>query len=348
MLTKEERNKKIYGFIKGNIINFVIILTSLAYIFYGLVTIEQTDLTVAEVLAKAGIGVVVGFIIKECMGENGFNYGYRSEIWTENRDKYLAVCNSANEYIERVDNFYACEEIEKKKRFRRQSIVAAQMRYDWFFDQDGNYLNRPIFTREQAKKLGELPEDALILTKYQKKIVRKCLNVKIYNLNLFSEYGIEVENDTKREKTDKNQRRMMFSKNGLFALMSAVIGAYFIPLLTGWNWGLFISSIVQVAIWISCGAIQLYTNFNYVCIEKVAKLKRKSELIVKFRKGCEQGMYLRNPYDTIEEEVQDGGREETWKNEQSTVSCIPSSSSESSSVFDYTIQPVPNEDNSPA
>jgi hypothetical protein len=326
MATNEEKNKKVYDFIKGNIINAVIILTGLAYIFYGIVTIEETGLTVAEVVAKAGIGIVVAFIIKECMGENGFNYGYRSLIWTENRDKYVNTCNSANDYIERVDNFYACEEIEKKKRYRRQNMISAQMKYDWFFDKDGNYINRTILTEKQASKLGNLPDDAIVLTKHQRKILKKCLNVKIYNLNLFSEYGIEAENDTKKEKTDKNQRKSMFTKNALFGVVGAVVGAYFLPFMNEWSWAAFISSCVQVAIWISCGAMQLYSNFNYVCIEKVSKLKRKSELIIKFKKGCEAGLYKYSPYDEIEEEKYE------HKDEQSQISSVLDNSNCSSDI----------------
>lgn len=319
-MANEEKNKKIYDFLKGNIINLVILLTSAAYVFYGLVTIEPTGLTVAEVLAKAGIGIIVAFIIKECMGENGFNYGYRSDIWNTNKSTYTDVCNSANNYIERVDNFYLYEEIEKKARYRRQNLTAAQMKYDWFFDKQGNYINRLILTEKQAKKVEKLPDDALVLSKHQRKVLKKCLNVKIYNLNLFSEYGIEAENDTKRETTDKNQRSKMFRKNGATALVSAVVGAYFLPLLNDWSWGLFISSCVQVAIWISCGAIQLYSNFNYVCVEKVAKLKRKSELIVKFKRGCENGLYIHSPYDEVKEEKNES------KNQQGTVSVVSSDS----------------------
>lgn len=356
MISKEERNKKVYDFIKGNIINAVIILTAFAYIFYGLVTIQATGLTVWEVLAKAGIGIIVGFIIKECMGENGFNYGYRSEIWMSNRDKYSVVANSANDYIEYVDNFYACEEIEKKKKYRRQNLISAQMRYEWFFDKDGNYLNRPIMSVKKYKKLAEkkdeIPEDVLILTRYQKSVLKRCLNVKIYNLNLFSEYGIEVENDTKKEKTDKSQRRMMFGKNGLFAIVSAVVGAYFIPLLNGWNWALFIQSCVQVCIWIACGALQLYTNFNYVCVEKVAKLKRKSELIIKFKKGCEEGMYKTNPFDELDKQLCDTqGKEENndeqqrGQDEQDAVGSVLGDSVSTSGVSNSAFQIIPTENN---
>lgn len=337
---KEENNKKIYDFIKGNIINGVIIITSFAYIFYGLVGLKQTELTIAEVVAKAGIGIVVGFIIKQCMGENGFNYGYRSEIWTTNRDKYVANCNSANDYIERVDNFYVSEEIEKKKKYRRQNITAANMKYDWFFDKEGNYINRTIWSQKKYNKTkatnGDIPEDVLILTRHQKKVLNRCLKVKIYNLNLFSEYGIEVENDTRREITDNLQRKSRFGKNGLFAVVGAVVGAYFVPMLSGWDWGMFIQSCVQVAIWIACGALELYTNFNYVCVEKVDKLKKKSELIVKFKKGCEQDLYLVNPYDKVEEE----------KYEQNKVDNVFANSDGTCSLSDIQVQLVPSENNS--
>lgn len=302
---KEEVNKKIYDFIKGNIINAVILVTAFAYVFWGLVSLEQTDLTIAEVLAKAGIGVVVGFIIKQCMGENGFNYGYRSSIWNDNRDIYLNTCNSANNYIERVDNFYLSEEIEKKKKYRRQNITAANMKYDWFFDKNGDYINRPIWSpRKYEKNKDTAPEDVLVLTRHQRRVLKRCIKVKIYNLNLFSEYGMEVENDTRKERIDNHQRNSKFGKNGLFAIVSAVVGAYFIPVLASWDWGLFVQSCIQIAIWLAVGALDLYSNFNYVCVEKVSKLKRKSELIVKFRKGCEQGLYLVNPYDKKEVEYE--------------------------------------------
>ena len=337
MMNKEERNKKVYDFIKGNILNAVIILTSLAYIFYGLVNIKTTGLTVWEVLARAGIGIAVAFIIKECMGENGFNYGYRSQIWIDNRDVYSNVANSANDYIERVDNFYACEEIEKKKRYRRQNLVSAQMRYEWFFDRNGNYTNPKICSVKHPV------EGAIALTRYQKRVLRKCLNVRIYNLNLFSEYGVEVENDTKKENTDKAQRKKMLGKNALFGIVGAVVGAYFVPLLKEWNWGYFIQSCVQVSIWIACGAIQLYTNFNYICVEKVAKLKRKCELIIKFKKGCEAGMYERNPYDVMEEEAYGRRNEPISENEQTSTSSVSDDSVGASSLSDNQVQSIPKQ-----
>ena len=297
---ENEKNKKVYDFIKGNFINFIILLTSIAYVFYNMVVIKRTDLTIGECIAKAGIGIIVGFMIKQGLGENGFNYGYRSQIWSDSLDKYSKNCNMANPYIERVDNFYACEEMEKKKIYRRTNMMAARMKYDWFFDEKGFYKEN----KEQFDKLDDK----------QKRVLKKCITIKIYNLNLFSEYENQIGADTHREKTDKDQRAKMFGKNGLAQVMAAVIGAYFVPMLTGWDWASFITATIQVCIWIACGITQLYTNYNYVVIEKTNKLTRKVELIVKFTRGCEQGKDLVDPYEEIEEET---------TNEQSKVSTLP-------------------------
>lgn len=304
-------NKKIYDFIKGNFINFIILLTSFAYIFYNMVVIKKTDLTVWECISKAGIGIVVGFMIKQGLGENGFNYGYRSEIWKDAMDKYSKNCNIANPYIERVDNFYASEIIEKKKTYRRTNLMAARMRYDWFFDENGFYKEN----KEQYDKLS----------RKQKRVLKKCIAVKIYNLNLFSEYENQIGAATRREKTDKDQRAKMFGKNSMAQVFTAVVGAYFVPMLTGWDWASFISATIQVCIWISCGITQLYTNYNYVVIEKTNKLTRKVELIVKFTRGCEQGKYLKDPYEIEEVKV----------DEQSQVSTIPV-------VLDNSADNIPN------
>lgn len=279
----DEKNKKVAEFIKGNLINAIVVLISVAYVLYGMVIIKQTDLTIEEQIAKAGIGIIIGLLIKEGVGENGFNKGYNSSGWLEAQDKYRIACNNANPYLERVDNFYREEEIEKKRQYRRMLLMENQMRYEWFFDFKGNYRQND----EQYNKLD----------RRQRKVLKKALKVKIYNLNLFSEYSIEVASVTKKEKTDKNQRAKMFGKNGIAQIGSAILGAYFLPMWEGWSWGAFIVATIQVTLWIFCGVTQLYTNYNYVVIEKTNKLRRKMELLTKFKHGCENGLYLDNPYD---------------------------------------------------
>ena len=288
MMEKYER--KVYDFIKGNLINAIVILVGVVYIFFGMVHIERTNLTLVAVITQAGIGILCGFVIKQALGENGFNRGYNSRIWQDALNRYSTACNGSQDYIERVDNFYLYEEIRKKKIYRRTNLQAYQMRYSDFFDKDGYFI-------EDAEKMQKL-------TKKQRKILNKCIRVKIYHLNLFSEYSNEIENDTKPEKTDKMQRNKMLRKNSAVAIFSATAGAYFTASITGFNLGSVIFATVQVLLWIAAGIIQLYTNYNYVVIEKTSKLTQKIETIVRFKKDCEAGKYIRDPYEE-EEEIED-------------------------------------------
>ena len=134
----------------------------------------------------------------------------------------------------------------------------------------------------------------------QKLCLRKCVRVHIYVLNLFSEYSQASEQDTKKEATDKIQRQKSLTKNTLSAVIVAVIGVYFIPVLNGWNWASFIAATMQVSLWVLFGILQLYTNFNFVVQDKVNVLKRKKELISRFVKDSEKGLYNKSIYEEVE------------------------------------------------
>jgi hypothetical protein len=136
-----------------------------------------------------------------------------------------------------------------------------------------------------------------LLDKKQKNVLDKCIKVKIYPLNLFSQYSISSDQDTKPEITDRKQREKNVAKNTISATLVAVIGVYFMPLINSWSWGSFISATMQVTLWVLFGILQLYTNYNFVVQDKVALLKTKKECIRRFTTGCEKGMYIVSPYE---------------------------------------------------
>ena len=273
-------------YIKTIAMDLVVVLVALAYIFYQMVTLETTELNPLVLIAQAIMGIICGVVIKQSLGENGFSKGYNSKHWNEEEDKYNVACNNALPYVERVDNFYQYEEIEKKKNYRRQHLQEVRLKYDMWFDKNGYYIG----TNEMFNKLD----------RKQKRIVKKCISVRIYPLNLFSQYTISTEQDTKQEITDKKQRGRNVAKNTISATLIAVIGVYFIPNLNGWQWANFISATMQVSMWILFGIIQLYTNYNFVVQDKVAILRTKKEIIKRFVVGCQDNKYLKSPYDEME------------------------------------------------
>ena len=284
----EEIRQNYSRYIKSFAMDLIVVLVAIAYIFYQMVTLEPSELNPLVLLAQAFMGIVCGVIIKQALGENGFSMGYNSPYWINEEEKYNEACNTANPYMERVDNFYLYEEIDKKRTYRRQHLQAARLKYEEWFDNDGNYIG----SIEHYQKLD-------FLQKWQ---VRKCIKVKIYVLNLFSQYATSVEQDTHRETTDKIQRGKNLSKNTLSATIIAIIGVYFVPMLNHWSWASFISATMQVTLWVLFGILQLYTNYSFITQDKVALLKKKKEIIRRFTTGCEKGMYVHSPYDLVAQE----------------------------------------------
>lgn len=301
-MDKENAKNKINKFIKTGLVNAVVVGVGLAYIFFTMVTIKTGDVNILELLGKSAIGIICGIMIKQGLGENGITRGYSSEIWNTEFAKYNESCNKANPYMERVDNFYYYEEIEKRKSNRRAILMAARLKYGDFFDEHENFIGQDRIEN---------------LTKQQQRAVNKCVKIKIYTLNLFSEYANVTTTDTKKETGDKEQRAKMFGKNSISQILVAVAGAYFVPMLNEWDWGTFIFSTLQVLMWCASGVMQMHTNYNYVVVEKVNKLKRKKELIQKFIHGCELNMYVDNPYDLRSEEehkiAEEKRKAEEWR-----------------------------------
>ena len=286
---KENFKENPVRYIKNLAMDFVVVLVGLAYIFYQMLTLKPSDLNPLVLLAEAVMSIICGVVIKQALGENGFSKGYNSESWTREEALYNDACNTANPYMERVDNFYLCEEIDKRRTYRRQHLLAVRLRYDSWFDYDGNYIG----TEKEFKNL----------TFRQKRVLNKCIKVKIYVLNLFSEYSTATEEYTHRERTDNMQKAINLGKNTVAAVFVAIIGVYFVPLLQEWSWAKFIFATMQVALWVILGVLQLYNNYDYVVHTKVAKLRKKKETIKRFTTGCEKDLYKDNPYDEIRQKM---------------------------------------------
>ena len=283
----EETLRELTGkYIKTIAMDLVVIVVAFAYVFYQMISLETTNVNPLVLIAQSFMGIICGIIIKVALGENGFSKGYNSEIWLKEEDKYNQACAMANDYIdERLDNYYLTKEIEKREIYRRKNLQAARLKYSAWFDNDGNYIG----TKEMYEQLRIR----------QKWVLNRCVRVKVYPLNLFSEYANTSEQDTKKEITDKQQRAKNVAKNSISAIVIAIVGVYFIPIFNGWNWANFIASTLQVSLWVLFGILQLYTNYNFVVREKVSVLRKKKEEINIFMKNCDKGMYRNNPYNAI-------------------------------------------------
>jgi len=277
-------NKK--GIIKSALTNLLIVATSVAYLFFGMLNFDKTDKSLEKTLVTSIIGVVCAILIKRAMGENGIDLGYKSEKYIDELEKYNEVCKMANPYLDKIDNYYASEEIRKLKEYRRINLNAVRLRYCDWFNEDGEYIEN----KERYKKLKLR----------QKWVMFKCLHAKMRRLSLMSEYEDGVSSYTKGEITAIRYRGQRTFKNTLTALAPIFVIGYFTITFKTWNWGKFIGCLIQVLMWVLTGLLELYNAYQYVTDTKVSYLRKKKEEIIKFTKGCEEGQYKENPYIELE------------------------------------------------
>lgn len=277
----EEIKENPVKYLKTLAMDVVVVIVAFGYIFYQMLTFETTQLNPLVLIGESVMGIICGVVIKQALGENGFSRGYNSKIWNDEENKYNEVCNTVLDYMDRVDNFNMSQEIELKTNYRRNHLQQVRLRYNDWFDRLGNYIGNDVK-----------------LDKTQKKMLKKCINVKVYPLNLFSEYTISSEQPTKKEVSIRLQRTKNIAKNSITATLVAVIGVYFVPIMQ-WDVASLIAATMQVALWVLFGILQLYSNYNFVVQDKVAVLKKKKELIIRFKKECEKGLHQVSPYSDL-------------------------------------------------
>lgn len=275
--------------LKSILMDLAVAFVSVAYVLYQLLTLEPTDLNPIVLIGQAIVGIVAGILIKMGLGENGFIRGYQSLKWATSLKNYNSKCNIALPYIDYSTEYREQEIAEKLKRFRKTRLSNHRMKYDDWFDEKGDFVEHEIMFKsyydKRKKKYPDfqLAEGTMILTRKQKRVLFKCVAIKVYPLDLFNEYDANNEDDTKKEVTDKDVRAMNLRKNTIWAVAIALLGVYFVP---SWKWDLghFLWACMQVSIWVTFGVLQLYSNYQYITIDKTNLLARKERGIIKFCK----------------------------------------------------------------
>ena len=289
MSTFREKTKEAYNNFKANfrtiLLNIAIVATAVIYVFYNILKLEPTNLNPFTLIAQALLAIVAALCIKTGLGENGMIRGYASSVWDQAKLKYNNEANKALPYIDNSDAFYEKERFERKMRNRKVRLSSYRMKYENFFDENGDYIEHEIWSprkkKTYLKKHNELPEGIFVLDVRQKWCLRKCIKLHIYIKDMFNEYGADLTDDERKEKTDKMQRQMNFRKNFFSAVGFSIAGVYFIPTLA-FNWASIIWALFQVLMWTMFGLLDAYDNFAYITTEKIGILKAKEQMITRF------------------------------------------------------------------
>jgi len=275
-------------FLKDVGMTLVVVLVSLSYIVSQLVGLESVSFENPWVLlAGAILSIFTGVSIKQALGEKGFTIGYKAKDWLEAKAKYDNACNAAIPYMEKEEVFYDYEEIEIRRDYRRDVLMSKRMKYEMWFDGEGNYIG----TKEMVKKL----------TIWQKLALWDAIRVRVHINRMFSENSRSARNRVKKAPTDATQRAKSGFSNTLSAVLISCLNVAFNVYFKTFTIAGLIFALIQVALWLIFGFVNMFKNYNFVTKIKPSILADKKSRISKFIAGCEQHLYDHKPYEVYQE-----------------------------------------------
>lgn len=297
MASFREKTDELVLSLKKNITSILldigIIGVAVAYVFYNILEFHKTNLDPWRLLMKGLVGVFVGVGLKWMLGEKGIIKGHNNEQFTRPKEHFDNRTEKAVPYIDKYDAFEEKERTEKIYRNRKIHLNNYKMKYETFFDENGDYIEHEIWTPRQRQKwlkqtkksvidFGEEHEDIIVLDLRQRLCLRKCIKLQIFVPNVFDDYGNSITDDEKPQKTERDIRKQNTRNNFVSAVVFALIGVYFIPDIMNFTVAGIIWSIFQVFMWLAFGIINFYKNYTFVVIDEVKYISKKDKLLTKF------------------------------------------------------------------
>ena len=256
-----EQTSKIKNFIFGNFGVIVVFIVAIAYLFYGLIEIDETGKTVTEIIMASGIAFMVGYSITQLLLLQGLIWGNKDQSVIDTKKAHGKTIASISDDIELLD--YFCEDKTKDTiRIARISILSrVGLKYANFFDENGDVIeeniNIPISNDEIIEKRN----------KTKRKAINDAIYVKIEPLttdSLTTDNGV-INNPYKFHDNQQTYQKKSAQKGAIMKVIMGIgFGYYGIELIRDFNWGYVLYTAIQLAIFLLNGGIRLIVAWFYV------------------------------------------------------------------------------------
>lgn len=282
----ETYQDKLVGFLKRNLINFILVIVTFAYLFLDFFQLDViADFTWYKLLGLFTINFGFGYAITDLLAGMGLQAG-------QNAPKYIATLKEYGTQKEKTDSFseYAdmfCDRYNVKNRERvlKEYYLSYNLKYE--------------LVKENEYDLSKL-------TKQQVKAIKKQ-NKRVKILNITPKYLFSLSNQPYRnpKKTVDIPTHVMKREFSKIA-GKIVFGLAFSMLVFNWvtnpSWANFLSSLIKVATWLIVGAISYFQEYQFVTQDYLQNtVIDKIDLLVQFINEYNKGEFIKPTEKKVEE-----------------------------------------------
>jgi len=278
---EEDRIAKMRSFFLNNLGFILVTFTVLIYLFYGLVTLDETGKTVKEIIIDSAVIWVVGFTIGRMFEYQGLLQGEKTDAVRRTRELHGNVTIAISPDIEYLDMW--CEEQNELalKVGRTQYLSDSGLKYDAFFRKDGTIIDEALYIPKSENKIIEQRNVA------KRKAIDKAVKCKITLLStnsLTTSYASKRYDPydfglTKAEYTTRSS----LSGAGQKVFLGIAFGMVGIKLIEDFAWGYLIYTGIQVGVFLLLGAILMMKAYFFVTETQRENTIKKINNLEKFK-----------------------------------------------------------------
>ena len=272
----ETAQDKLVGFVKKNLINFILIIVTFAYLFLDFFQLDIiADFTWYKLLGLFTINFGFGYAITDLLAGMGLQAG-------QNSPKYIATLNEYGRQKEKTDSFseYAdlfCDRynIKNRERVLKEYYLSYNLKYELVKD---NFYELDKLTRTQRKAI-------------------KKQNSRVNILNITPKYLFSLSNQPYRNPKKTTDIPTHIMKREVSKVAGKIVfGLAFSMLVFNWvtnpSWANFLSSMIKVATWLIVGAISYFQEYQFVTQDYLQNtVIDKTDLLVQFINEYNKGEY---------------------------------------------------------
>lgn len=288
--------EKIKTFLKNNFIYFIIAFACIAYIAYGMTTIETTGKSIIEIIGSGIVIFFMGYTISFLFSLQGMLSGDRKKEVEDTNRLHSKCVAEIDEKINEMDEWCEEQNVKALKTMRKQILSLEGLKYDDCFD-EGGIPKKIEFLRLNKPKKNEFDSDIQFKDELKKvkrfnkrqrhkeKVFNKAIKVKISLLSTdLITASCEKHSDPFNLGTDRRTYQKREARTGL--LSKAIVGLIFsyftFTFILGWAY--LISSLVQIAIFLLMGSIKFVQSYYFVIEDLRLRTVKQINYIQKFKR----------------------------------------------------------------
>lgn len=254
---------------------FCAIAIAVWWIFFGMVKIYPTSLTITERVGLTFCTVILALTYCGFLSNGGFTSakdteGYKrlTTRWGEDIDKSNTKKKEINEYAKDI----ATQNIFD---LRMENLEKNGLLYREFFDEQGNLIN---LNWKNNRKTRKNPDG---YTLKQRIIIYRCVKMRVQIPEIFGHLSSKFFG-VKKEETQKQFERKSALSHGIIRLLISLFSVGIMFQFLGFKADAFIYAFFQVVLWTGSGLMQRQKNYNFVINKLKPQILEKCLIIEGF------------------------------------------------------------------